>query len=71
MVLLPMAILMPTLFGVDPWFLLLLAGFALATLLSLSGLAVLSSALAATKKAGGSFFVLDHDDDIDWFVAVR
>lgn len=54
--LLPLVMLLPLLFGIDPRLIAALGAFAFIIILSLSGLAILSSVLAATKKAGG--FVL-------------
>jgi ABC-type transport system involved in multi-copper enzyme maturation permease subunit len=56
--LVPLAILVPALFGVDPMLVVLLALFCAITLTSLVGLSVYSSALAATKKSGGTVMTL-------------
>ncbi|CAN5300198.1 hypothetical protein BH11PLA2_BH11PLA2_30220 [soil metagenome] len=57
-VLLPFAVLLPALFGVDPAILLCMASIAGVSLFSMAGLSVLSSTLAATKKAGGTVMTM-------------
>lgn len=52
--LLPIIILLPILFGVDPDVLILITVLGLVTLFSISALAVYSSVLAANKKSGGT-----------------
>jgi ABC-type Na+ efflux pump permease subunit len=52
-VLLPMIVLLPALFGIDPMVIALIAAVSIVTLGSLSAVAVWGSARAATKKVGG------------------
>lgn len=55
---LPVILLLPTLFRVDPAVLLYAFGYASLTLFSIAGLAGLGSVVASTKKAGGNVFAL-------------